>query len=287
MLKVCGLAVLLAAASAVGQPTGVATAIYTDPRHDAAHPARLEVLHIPSNGVVINGVAYTAEGAGTHPTVVLIHGFPGDEKNLDLAQAVRRAGWNVVTFNYRGSWGSPGRFSFGGSLQDVRAVLAFVRDPANVRRYDIDTSRIILVGHSAGGWAAAMTAEEDHDVAGSILISGVNLAETPANHARLVALFGGMMEGIAGATPETLATEVDEHRQAFDWRPGAAALAKKPLLVLTADDGLAQMGDELVQQVRRVRGARVSTFHYATDHSWSDARIRLEQQVIEWLGHIR
>ncbi|MDO8912512.1 MAG: hypothetical protein Q8N10_08825 [Phenylobacterium sp.] len=32
----------------------------------------------------------------------------GNEKNLDLAQAVRRAGWNAVTFNYRGSWGSPG-----------------------------------------------------------------------------------------------------------------------------------------------------------------------------------
>ncbi|MFD3266336.1 hypothetical protein [Phenylobacterium ferrooxidans] len=32
----------------------------------------------------------------------------GNEKNLDLAQAVRRAGWNAAAFNYRGSWGSPG-----------------------------------------------------------------------------------------------------------------------------------------------------------------------------------
>ena len=47
-------------------------------------------------------------GAGRRPTVVLLHGLPGNEKNLDLAQAIRRAGWNVVTFNYRGSWGSPG-----------------------------------------------------------------------------------------------------------------------------------------------------------------------------------
>ena len=61
------------------------------------------VLHIPSHGVLINGVVYTPAGAGPHPTIVICHGLPGNEKNLDLAQAVRRAGWNAVTFNYRGS----------------------------------------------------------------------------------------------------------------------------------------------------------------------------------------
>jgi predicted alpha/beta-fold hydrolase len=64
----------------------------------------MEVLHIPSGGVEINGVAYVAAGAGPHPVLVLFHGLPGNEKNLDLAQAVRRAGWTVVTLNYRGSW---------------------------------------------------------------------------------------------------------------------------------------------------------------------------------------
>ena|SRR5579884_2679594 len=86
-------------------------AIYTDPPHDAAHPAQMVVLHIPSGGVSINGVAYLAAAAGAHPTLVSLHGLPGNEKNLDLAQAVRRAGWNAITFNYRGSWGSPGSFA--------------------------------------------------------------------------------------------------------------------------------------------------------------------------------
>jgi pimeloyl-ACP methyl ester carboxylesterase len=83
-----------------------------DPPRDPAHPARVEVLHIPAAGLEINGLAYIASGAGTHPTLVICHGWPGNEKNLDLAQAVRRAGWNAVTFNYRGSWGSPGEFHF-------------------------------------------------------------------------------------------------------------------------------------------------------------------------------
>ena len=64
----------------------VPRAIYTDPPHNVQHPARMEVLHIPSGDVKINGVAYLAAGAGMHPTFVLLHGLPGNEKNLDLAQ---------------------------------------------------------------------------------------------------------------------------------------------------------------------------------------------------------
>jgi len=38
--------------------------------------------------------------------VVLLHGYPGNERNLDLAQARRRDGWDIVFFHYRGAWGS-------------------------------------------------------------------------------------------------------------------------------------------------------------------------------------
>ena len=82
----------LGALPALAQPASIPAAIYADPAPDATHPPRMEVLHIPSGGVEINGVAYLAGGAGAHPTLVLLHGLPGNEKNLDLAQAVRRAG---------------------------------------------------------------------------------------------------------------------------------------------------------------------------------------------------
>jgi len=284
MLKLWVLEIVARAASAVVQPpSALAPAIYTDPPHDSAHPACMAVLHIPSGGVAINGVAYLAEGAGSHPTVVLMHGLPGNEKNLDLAQAIRRAGWNVITFNYRGSWGSPGQFSFAGTLKDASAVMAFVRDPANARSYGIDPSRIVLAGHSMGAWDAAMTGEQDPGVVGTVLISGVNTAELPSEHSRLVLLLSKMMETLAGVTPEELANEIEQHRQAFDWRLHAKALARKPLLVLTADDRFGPAADQLVGEVRSMHGAHVATLHVATDHSWSDARIQLENAVLEWL----
>jgi predicted alpha/beta-fold hydrolase len=103
--------------------------VFTDPPVDIAHPAAMTVLHIPSHGVLINGLIYQPSGPGPHPTLIICHGLPGNEKNLDLAQAVRRAGWNAVSFNYRGSWGSPGVFRFTQTLGDAQAVLAFLREP--------------------------------------------------------------------------------------------------------------------------------------------------------------
>ena len=66
--------------------------------------------------------------------MLLLHGLPGNEQNLDLAQAVRRAGWNVLTLHYRGSWGSPGRFSLAGAGEDVDAAMAFLRQPGKRAR---------------------------------------------------------------------------------------------------------------------------------------------------------
>ncbi len=42
--------------------------------------------------------------------------------------------------------------------------------------------------------------------------------------------------------------------------------------------------DKLVGQVRADGDSHVTAVHVATDHSWSDARIRLETEVISWLA---
>ena len=87
------------------------SAVIADPPVDKAHPAAMAYVRIPSHGALMNGVLYAAAGTGPHPAVMLFHGFPGNEQNLDLAQAIRRAGFDVLTMHYRGAWGSPGSFS--------------------------------------------------------------------------------------------------------------------------------------------------------------------------------
>lgn len=272
--------------SAGAQAPLVPRAIFTDPVRDPRHPAAMEVLHIPSGGVKINGVAYLAAGKGPHPTLVLMHGLPGNEKNLDLAQAVRRAGWNVVTFNYRGSWGSPGSFRFAHTLEDGRAVLSYVRGPAIARTLRLDPRRIVIAGHSMGGWVAAMTAAQDPALVGTILISAANMG-SDFGETRAQALKGmaESMESLAETSPTIMVDEMAQDRARFDWAASASGLARRPLLVLSSDDGLAPMTDALARAVRGKAGA-VTTIHVATDHSWSDRRIRLQGDIIRWLQRL-
>jgi acetyl esterase/lipase len=286
-MLVAALAALPAAAAAHVPPARINPAIYTDPPHDHAHPPGMQVLHIPSGGVAMNGVAYTPAGQGRHPVLVLLHGLPGNEKNLDLAQASRRAGWVAVTVNYRGSWGSPGTFSFAGNLDDARAVLAYLRDPANAAKLGADPDKIVLAGHSMGGWATALTAERDRGLAGAILISAANMGGRTGPRDKLVAAMADDMESLAGVTAESMADELLANTAAFDWTPRAAGLARAPLLVLTSDDGLAPAADALAATVAKQRGAKVATVHVATDHGFSGARIRLEQEVLAWLAALK
>lgn len=268
----------------VANPAPIPPAIFTDPAPDPAHPARSEVLHVPSGGVEINALAYLAAGPGPHPTLVLCHGWPGNEKNLDLAQAVRRAGWNVVTFNYRGSWGSGGTFHFAQNPEDAAAVLAFLRDPANAARLGVDTGKIAMIGHSMGGWVTAMTGGKDAGLIGAGLISAANMgAAGGRERPEVVKLAASNAETLAGTSPEQMADELIANQQAFDFLQAAPGLAKMPLLVLTSDDGLAPQSQALVSRVRWHGGQRITEVHAATDHSWSDRRIFLEVQVIRWL----
>jgi pimeloyl-ACP methyl ester carboxylesterase len=281
-LPLIAAAFLVAAAPVRAQQ--IPAAIFTDPPHDAAHPARMEVLHIPSGNVKINGVAYLAAGAGAHPTFVLLHGLPGNEKNLDLAQAVRRAGWNAITFNYRGSWGSPGDFRFAQNLEDADAVLAYLRDPANARALGIDTTHLVLAGHSMGGWVTVLDAAHQHGLRGAVLISAADMgAEGKAPRDKLVAGMADDMESLAGTSAERMADELIANGSRWTFPTAYDGLAHVPLLVITSNDGLAPVNDSLVAAVRARGNAHVTTAHFATDHSYSGQRIALESAVIRWL----
>jgi pimeloyl-ACP methyl ester carboxylesterase len=279
-------ALVLVASGALAQ--NVPVAIYTDPPVDRGHPAGMEVLHIPSHGVSINGIIYTPSGPGPHPTVVICHGFPGNEKNLDVAQAIRRAGWNAVTFNYRGAWGSPGAFHFAQNPEDADAVLAFLRDPANAAKLGIDTKRIVLAGHSMGGWVTVLTAAHDHGLAGVILISAADMGLMGTmEHDKLLAETTDDMEALAGTSPEALADELTRNAKSFQFSGAIDGLINTPMLVLSAADGLAPHTDAVVKAVEAKGNKNVKAIHAETDHSWSDHRIFLESRIIEWLATLR
>src|SRR5271155_2808225 len=140
----------------------------------AADPASMQTFQIPSHGSLLNAFVYVAAGAGPHPAVVLLHGFPGNERNLDLAQDIRSVGWDVLYFDYRGSWGSPGDFSFSHGIEDTAAAINYLRTPEMAGILRLDPQRIVLLGHSMGGFMAVQAAAADVGIMGVALISAAD-----------------------------------------------------------------------------------------------------------------
>jgi hypothetical protein len=84
-----------------------------------------------------------------------------------------------------------------------------------------------------------------------------------------------------------MADEVIANSKVFIWDSAVEGLAHTPLLVLSADDGLAPETDALVKAIGAAGGTRVTAIHAATDHGWSDHRVFLEATIINWLGQLK
>jgi pimeloyl-ACP methyl ester carboxylesterase len=273
--------------SAAGPVHGSAT---VDPPRDAAFPAHNQQLLIPSHGVGLNALLLVTGGKGPHPTVILMHGLPGNERNLDLAQAIRRAGWDVLTFTYRGAWGSPGDFSITNSTEDTAAALDFARSDAGAR-LGIDAKHIVLAGHSMGGATAAMTAAASHGLDGLILIDAWNIAmknsKGAESRAEFIKGFDDFGNSLHGTTPESVADEVIAKRSQWDLVAAAPRLAGLPILSVSAKHGIAEANQALVAAIRHAGNRDLTAIEMDTDHSFSDHRIALSKAVVAWLQKLR
>jgi pimeloyl-ACP methyl ester carboxylesterase len=261
---------------------------------DTAHPMALEELHFASGGARLNGLLYLAAGPGPHPTVVLLHGYPGNERNLDLAQAVRRSGMNVLFFHYRGAWGSGGDFSFANAQADVATALAFLRDSATAARHRVDRRRLALVGHSMGGWLALRGAAADPGVR---CVAGLEFADMSRRGARgdsaamqartdFVAYTadltspGGPLR--AATSAEALVETLVANADAWSLPTIAPSLRDRPVLLV--DNRQNADHAPMVAALRKAGAKRVTAEVWPTDHSFSDRRVGLARTLVAWLG---
>ncbi len=101
---------------------------------------------------------YPATLGGNVGTLVYIHGggFTNGSKypmaQLGILKRMTHLGWNVVSIDYR--LARDRRFLFPTQIQDVAAALRWLR--ANGSGYGLNTARLVVAGHSAGGTLAAL-----------------------------------------------------------------------------------------------------------------------------------
>ncbi|MCR2807350.1 alpha/beta hydrolase family protein [Paenibacillus soyae] len=261
-------------------------------------PRRLPALHllrIPVGEDYVVGRLYSPAGEGPHPTIVLLHGFPGTQSNHDLAAGLQQAGYQTLVFHYRGCWGSTGNSSVAHALEDVETVLRYLRSPGVSGQYGVDTDRIALAGHSFGGFLTIMTAAKDPSIPACLSIAGVNFGWMGEAMSRSVAVresiettFEYATTFVTGYSKKDISRELIANYENWNLLRCVPQLAYRPVLLLASDNDETTPKnvnhDPLVQAFESVEGNRMEQrVMENTDHGFEGKRGELCRIVLEWL----
>ena len=135
-------------------------------------PPEGKYLLVESHGSRVFGRVYLPafyDDDSRCPLVMMLHGRPGGDKNLDIARVLQENGFAVAVFSYRGVWGSHGDYSLSHNIEDTIAVAGYLRE--NAATYRIDPDRFYLFGHSMGGFSAMNAMAAGLKVSGAVLLA--------------------------------------------------------------------------------------------------------------------
>jgi pimeloyl-ACP methyl ester carboxylesterase len=251
---------------------------------DQNFPAGSMELFIPSNNVLLAGLIYRANGREKHPTLLLLHGYPGNERNLDIAQVVRAHGWNVIYFDYRGSWGSQGKFSFKNCVEDVTNVVAFCNKYQDSLK--IDTSNMVLFGHSMGGWAGLKAIEQLPQIKKAFILSAWDmynqykrqLSGTELNAYNVNADTLGKYFVLNGSLNDRFKPVIDRDDY-YSLEKNISPLKEKQIVMLDEHD----RNKKIAEAIQNLNPVYFEYNIWQTDHSFTNKRISMINKLLWFL----
>jgi len=264
--------------------------LFQDPEgFDADSPPLMIEVSIPSHGEMLTGTFYAAAGKELHPTIVTLHAFPGYEKNLDLAQSLRRIGYNVLYFDYRGIWGGPADFSVASGYQDAASAVSFAIDVDNAAELRIDRNNIILLGHSYGAVAALDVGAKHPDVRCIISLApeDMTLMVSSAKDQRGLARYTDNLRVVSGYSGQQLVDDLLAHKDEWAMTTTVKALGDKPYLLIGGSLDSNFDANEVARVLAAGEAAGATAISAMVieggDHSFSAKRIDLTLKVAAWL----
>lgn len=233
--------------------------------------ATLEPANFHVAGERILGIFYGAAGETPRPTAILLHGAPGLEKNLDIAYELRDQGWNCLLIHHRGSWGSEGRYTFSGLVEDVQAATAWVlKQPA------VDSERLTLVGMSMGGYISLLAGAVDQRIKA---IAALCPLVDPNTVSISADWFENLAMVVSGVTGSELAAQWADLLPLQTFK---AQLGRCPVLVVTGDQDTTfppEHYERFMQAMPHIVWRRLGL----GDHAFSACRKVLVATVVSWL----
>jgi pimeloyl-ACP methyl ester carboxylesterase len=250
-----------------------------------------------SEGACVRGRFFAAVGTVPATTLLLVPGWPGEPNDvLGLGALLAEQGINVCMFNPRGLQQSEGISSHANVLQDIGAALQWLRQADVQQRFEVETTRLVLGGHSYGGGMAMAYAARDSSVRRVISIAGNDHGEFAREMQRNAAFAEDMRrwllstrtpEGPARFDMEAGLKELVDRQDVYGLRENAANLADRSILLIGGwEDEQVTIDQFLLPLYRALRGAgaaKVTFLVYHTDHGFSNVRQRLASDIAGWL----
>lgn len=269
-----------------------------DEQYNPNYPSSIVPAVFESSGCKLLGTMFLAAGKGPHPVIILMHGFPGNELNYDLAYVFQRQGFNVFVFHYRGCWGSEGDYLWSNLVDDASSSIKFIRSNFAQDNFRIDPNKIVLIGYSMGGFAALLNTIMDDEIKYTVSISGFNagvfgeLIESDKTiYDYSMAHMQPAMDFVKCNSADILLNELITNKKEWNILNHLEKLSNKNLLVIGARFDSTTPLDihhkPLISALKTANVKNVKEVILETEHSFSDKRIALARIISDWLSGIK
>ncbi len=257
---------------------------------------------IERDGIKLKGKFYLAGDEGKFSTVILLPGFPGNERDvLGIGEKLSQAGINALTFNYAGTYQSQGLVSFENNQKDIQAAFDFINNPENISKFKIDESLTYLGGWCHGGGMALVYAAVHPEVTTVFSIAGNDFGEFLREYARndeMKKMIDQMFLNLTapkgparfetGALPHEMVKDgVIKIDSIFDIKKNAASLAEKDILLIGGWNDVQTTIELIVLPIYRAlqneNANRVKMLAFQDDHYFKNTREELAKTLIDWI----
>lgn len=254
-------------------------------------------IDLRNNGVKLDAKFYPANKTDKVSTVILLHGFPGNQSSpLGLAERLNTAGFNILVFNYQGSYHSEGNFSFDNCIDNVSAAFNFLADPGNQVQFNIDTFKIVVCGYSFGGTIAIESAMYNDKIRNIISIANddhsvsIKKSATDPEFRENYRQFVGKSFEPAGPFRGDLKAQMEYNIQnvdRYDLVKNAERLKTKKILFIVGWQDKTSLLEvntlPLYRKLQQLKAENISIKGFESDHRFNNVIVDLATTITGWI----
>jgi len=242
----------------------------------------VEDVYIPCEGARLLGRLYRPNEESVYPAVAVCHGFPGDTKNMDLAEELALNGVVVLIFYYMGAWGSGGEFRLTNMVPSTVAAVKYLRGLGFV-----DPDRVGLISLSMGTVPLTKCMSVDPSLRTGVLMSPASDLKPWSQEQYLdniVPVFLKMAEGkLVGWTEEKLRQDVKA--VASELNPiETVRKINAPLMVVLGTNDTLTTPPEIRRLYEAANEPKRLVEIEGADHEFTEHRIPLQKAIIDWVS---